>query len=61
MNEYDVKRFILAQAIVAEIDAMKVFNALSAYEQKPPYYSADHFEGKAEDLRQLADLHNEQL
>jgi hypothetical protein len=61
MNEYDVKRLALILAIQSEIEAMKVRNDLSILNQCPPYYSSDHFDGKATELRELAKLSNSEI
>ena len=62
MNEYDVKRLALVLALQAEIDGMKATNTQSVEcDGGNIYWSEDHFEGKAEKLRNLAAAHNEQL
>lgn len=58
MNEYDVKRLALVLAIQAEIEGMKAEN--SQYESSQPH-PISKFNEKAEELRNLAYTHNEQL
>lgn len=57
MNEYDIKRLALILAIQAEIEAMKTHNATEYFEK----YSELEFWDRAEQLRDLAYKHNEQL
>jgi len=65
MNEYDVKRLALVLAVQAEIEAAKLDNqerihngiGFSVGLNYPPQW----FEGKAEELRNLAHSHNDQL
>lgn len=61
MNEYDVKRLALAFALQAEIEAMKAKN----FERQDAGMSHAHdeaeFWNKAEELRELASKHNDQL
>jgi len=65
MHHYDVKRFALVLAIQAEIEGAKLDNkerihnqiAFSVGLNYPPQW----FEQKAEELRTLANLHDEQL
>lgn len=56
MNEYDIKRLALIFAIQAEIEGMKVSNKIVE-----GTYSKSFFDTKAEELRNLAYSHNEQL
>lgn len=57
MNEYDIKRLALTLAIQAEIEAMKAHNATDYVEK----YSEREFWDRAEQLREIACKHNEQL
>lgn len=57
MNEYDVRRLALVLAVQAEIEAMKAHNATDNFEK----YSEKEFWDRADQLRNLAASHNEQL
>ena len=55
MESYDIKRLGLILAIQAEIEGMKIENETGiSYDQR-------HFDEKAEQLRNLATCHGEQL
>lgn len=58
MTEYDIKRLALVLAVQAEIEGMKTWN-----QNQPDRmgYTRLDFEIKAEELRALANKHNEQL
>jgi len=58
MNESDVKRWILALAIQAEIEGMKVQVEYGLVSER---YSENDFKRKAEELRILAYAHPDQL
>jgi hypothetical protein len=58
MNEYDVKRLALILAVQAEVEGMKAINAQRVFDQE---YTMEDFQKKAEELRNLAYCHNEQL
>lgn len=57
MDTYDIKRLALVLALQAEIEAMKAYNN----SENPMKYPENRFWEKAEELRQLANKHNEQL
>ena len=61
MNEYDVKRLALVLAVQAEIESMKAENQQRDVEGNSPTYKKEAFNIKAEELRNLAYAHNEQL
>ena len=61
MITYDIKRLALVQAVIAEIDGMNIKNAERAMGDMSPAYPEEHFFGKAEELRELAAKHDEQL
>lgn len=62
MTEYDVKRLALVLAIQAEIEGMKAANDRQRnYHLADPLYLQHDFDSKAEELRNLAAKHNEQL
>lgn len=61
MNEYDVKRLALVLAVQAEIEGMKAYNMQKIAEGGTPAYHEIHFNQMAEQLRNLAYAHNEQL
>lgn len=58
MDDYTVKRLALVLAKQAEIEGMKAENAQYPDDQR---YNQNDFAIKAEELRQLAYMHNEQL
>lgn len=60
MNEYDVRRFILALAIQARIDGMKAFNDRRT-ETGSVGYDQPEFDAMANQLEELAYKHDEQL
>jgi hypothetical protein len=61
MDEYNMRRFILTQALMADIEAMKAKNTLAELRKVIPYYNYDDFAKKAEELRVLAYTHDDQL
>ena len=61
MESADVKRFGLILAIQAEIDGMKVANAERDLPSEAATYNDEDFQEKAEELRNIAQCHNEQL
>jgi hypothetical protein len=64
MEHYDIKRLALVFAIQAEIEAAKSRNREKNIDKNNPNiptYSEDYFFGKAEELRELVNKHNEQL
>jgi len=64
MDYYDVKRLALVLAVQAEIEGMKAENARRAasYEGKcSSLYSDEHFQLKANELKNLAHVHDEKL
>jgi len=61
MNEYDIKRLALVLAIQAEIEGMKAENLIREQVSHTVAYEGRHFQEKAEELRNLAYAHNEQL
>jgi hypothetical protein len=62
MNEYDVKRLALVLALQAEIEGMKITNRTMPSEDVRKWgYSELKFMEKAQELRDLAYKHNEQL
>lgn len=60
-NGYNLKRLALILAVQAEIEGMKAQNAANVQYDKSLPYQDDQFKEKAEQLRQLAYAHNEQL
>ena len=61
MNDYyNVKRLALVLAVQAEIEGMKAQN-IACSARNPKFYSEEEFNNKAEDLRNLAYAHDEQL
>jgi len=65
MTNYDVKRLALVSAILAEIEAAKLDNQERIHNQIAfsigLNYTPNWFEQKAEELRNLAYCHDEQL
>ena len=60
-NHYSVIRLALVLAIQAEIEGMKAFNSERLSNDMAIGYNYDHFQQKAEELRNLAYAHDEQL
>lgn len=61
MNEYDVKRLALILAIQAEIEGMKAENTQRERQNYAVAYTEVEFCAKAEELRVLAHVSNDQL
>lgn len=61
MNQYDVKRLALVLAVQAEIEGMKAENNQRLSNDLSLAYTDSQFQDKANDLRNLAYCHNEQL
>lgn len=61
MNEYDIKRLALILAIQAEIEGGKAENKICEMNGYSLSYGEYHFFLKAEELRELAYKHNDQL
>lgn len=63
MNEYDIKRLARVLAVQAEIEGMKSENTNRIYlgEVHGVKYFDEDFKLKAEELRNLAAMHNDQL
>ena len=59
MNNYSIKRLALVLALQAEIEGMKLANSQQDYGHEP--YTNKDFQNKAEQLRELAYKHDEQL
>ena len=61
MNNYDVKRLALVLAIQAEIEGMKNADKERNINQGDLQYNEAAYCDKAEELRNIAFCHNEQL
>lgn len=61
MNNYDVKRLALILAIQSEIEGMKALNSDRLQNNHTIAYMDDSFFEKAEELRNLASKHDDQL
>lgn len=61
MNDTAVKRLALVLAIQAEIEGMKAFNADMLSNNNAIGYNYSHFSEKAEELRNLAYMHEDQI
>jgi uncharacterized membrane protein YecN with MAPEG domain len=61
MNEYDVKRLALVLALQAELEGMKAANAIRERMDYALAYDEGAFQEVAVELRNLANLHNDQL
>lgn len=59
--ECSIKRLALVQAIIAEIEGMKIKNIERSNNQEAPAYSEEAFYYKADELRILAAKHNYEL
>jgi len=56
MNTKDTSNLILAFAINADIQSMRLTNSIDKSYNRPPSYSENYFEEKAEELRELSKL-----
>lgn len=61
MNEYDVKRLALVFSVQAEIEGMLAHNRQREHLNESNAYTIEDFDSKAEELRNLAAAHNDQL
>ena len=61
MTHYDIKRLALVLAAQAEIEGMKAFNLIRETNGMVIGYDEQAFAAKAEELRNLATMHDEQL
>ncbi len=61
MNNYDVKRLALVFAKQAEIEGMKAKNCRCCDDGEALAYSEYDFNNSANDLRNIAAMHDEQL
>lgn len=61
MTTYDIKRLALVLAVQADIEGMKAFNKNRELNGMCIGYDEAQFFGKAEELRNLAAIHDEQL
>ncbi len=61
MNEFDLKRLALIEAIKAEITGMKIQNFIDKENGWTISFPLDAFEKKAQELRELAYKHNDAL
>ena len=61
MNQYDVKRLALVLAVQAELEALKIENLRRETGGMSEAYGEIEFWNRAEDLRELASKHDEQL
>ena len=61
MNEYDVKRLAEVLAIQAEIEGMKASNQQQVLANESIIHCEHEFQEKAEELRILASIRNDQL
>lgn len=61
MDGYDIKRLALVLAIQAEIEGMKASNQVCKIVGVEPSFTGYEFNDKAEELRELAYKHNDQL
>lgn len=60
-NQYNVRRLALVLSVQAEIEGMKAENMIREQNNESMAYNGDEFVYKAEELRNLAYSHNEQL
>ena len=61
MTYYNVKRLALVLSIQAEIEGMKATNKKRELEEYAILYVCADFDAKAEELKELAYKHDEQL
>jgi hypothetical protein len=61
MEQYDVRRLALVLAVQAEIEGMKADNNGRMQREESNAYTDADFCAKAEEMRNLAFCHNEQL
>lgn len=61
MSEYDIKRLALILAVQAEIEGMKAENHRCSILGYEPAFDNLRFRRAAEELRELAHKHNDQL
>ena len=61
MNNFDVKRLALILAVQAEIEGMKAENMQCEVCGNSMAYNDRNFQDKADELRNLAYIHDEQL
>ena len=61
MSKYDIKRLALVIALQAEIEGMKADNENRKQLGNSMAYVDKHFQYVANELRELANKHNEQL
>lgn len=61
MEHYDVRRMALVLAVQAEIEGMKSDNMQREAVGSSMAYTEEDFFAKADDLRNLANCHDEQL
>lgn len=61
MNEYDIKRLALILAEQSEIEGMKAENYQRAHLNESVAYPDSEFMMKADQLRELAYKHNDEL
>ena len=61
MNAYDIKRLALIQALVFEVEAMKTENKRRSTQDRADAYDEAALWDKAEEMRELAYKHNDQL
>lgn len=61
METYDVKRFALVLAVQAEVEGMKVADKERNIKHGDLQYNEEAYQSKADELRNLAHCHDEQL
>ncbi len=61
MNKYDIKRLALVLSVQTEIIGMTVENYTSSIKNETLAYPGSEFIMKADELRDLANKHNDQL
>ena len=61
MDYYDVKRYGLLLAVQCEIEGMKAQNNAWMKDKGCNAWGEEHFDQKAEELRNITFAHNEQL
>lgn len=61
MEHYDVRRLALLLALQAEVEGMKANNKIHELNGAMPLHNEGEFQQMAEQMRNLAFAHNEQL
>lgn len=61
MDESAIKRLALILSVWAEVESMKAENSEREMRNESLAWNGEHFQEKAEELKHLAHVHNDQL